>query len=105
MFECVYTTRKTQKVKRWCDGFIEKRGSCIRLFNEDRKSIHAFTSFAILEDSSIDTPAYLIFTDFLDELVGKAASGPDGTFKKLKAEPKLQGRSRNDVLDLFKANE
>lgn len=153
MFECVYTKRKTQKVKKWCDGFVEKKGSSIRLFNGDMKSIDLCTCFTILEDLNIDTPTYLIFTDFLDELMGKdtgscghtdvptneynngscndenygremsrkpsenrvsrdhdaydrcTSSDTADASKKTKTEPKLSGRSKSDILGMFKTLE
>lgn len=100
MFECVYT-RKARKAK-WCDGFVDRRGSAIVLLDEDKKSV-CTSSFAVLEDESIDTPAYLILTDFLGELIdvtSKPSSATD-TPKKYKTEPKLQGRTPSQILDLL----
>lgn len=103
MFECVYT-RKAQKA-RWCDGLVERKGSTIRLFTTDKKMV-CTSAFSVQEDSTIDTPMYSILTDFMDELTGVEMTGTPAinildTSKKHRAEPKLQGRSPSQIMELL----
>lgn len=65
MHECTYTTQKTKKNKKWCDGFVDKVGSLIKLYNEN-KVVISTSSYKINEEELIETPNYLIYVDDIE---------------------------------------
>lgn len=70
MLKCVYTTDKVKKKKKWFDGFLDRRGSSIVLYNEEMK-ILTTSKFKLLEDDSIEASIYLVFPDNHDEFIAK----------------------------------
>lgn len=75
MHPCVYTTDKIKKSKKWIDGFVEKKGKGLILYDEDKRIVSTQSYFTKREDLNIETGGYLIYIDdsecFLGEEVEK----------------------------------
>lgn len=67
MYECTYTSQKNKKSKKWIDGFVAMNGKRITIHDDARKAVYATVSYKI-EDGTIETPMYLVYTDYLEEL-------------------------------------
>jgi len=102
MLEAVYTTQKTKKSKKWIDGFVEKNGIVLKLFNDERKQICSSSSFKLLEDSNIEMGVYLIYTDFLDQmdLSSKSIShGDENEVSRQRMPDKEEDKCCNKILE------
>lgn len=126
MLEAVYTTQKTKKSKKWIDGFVEKNGIVLKLFNDEKKQICSSSSFKLQENSNIEMGIYIIYTDFLDQMdlfskdtdheyevprqrmpgkeedrcLNKSLETETAYFAENKCKEK--GRSSNEILNLLK---
>ena len=123
MHNCVYTKDKIKKKKKWIDGFIEKKGINIVLFTEDKEVISR-SSYKILEDSTIEASIYLIVPENFEEFFNatldenKSVEHREECNENITAIPhkrqktneddkenkfteRIQGRSNQDVLNLF----
>lgn len=67
MFECVYTDQKKKKLKKWSDGFIEKKDQKLIIYKDNKTFIYSTQSYTI-EDDMIDTPLFIIQSSFTDRL-------------------------------------
>ena len=99
-----------------CNRFVLVKNHKLLLYSEEKKIIYSATSYKI-DDENIDTPMYLIYTEHMDALMSnKVEVNICSEFDHVETkkciteeiEPavdlneKLEGRSLNDVLDLFK---
>lgn len=70
MHSCVYTTQKHKKTKKWIDGYVARKGKGLALYSEEKKVIHTTGAFNVREDENLETSAYLIYVEELEEFIG-----------------------------------
>lgn len=66
MLECVFTTQKTKKKKKWEDGFIEKVGRGIVLYNEEKKKIFKGERYKKTEEDYLDFGQYFVYCELFE---------------------------------------
>ncbi|KAI4291867.1 hypothetical protein PAPHI01_1141 [Pancytospora philotis] len=90
MHECTYTNQKHKKAKKWIDGFVQISGKSIVLYDEQRKRLYTTVSYK-REDSEIDTPVYIIYSDEL------AAELDNGACPEAADEPSARVYERRQI--------
>lgn len=110
MHPCTYTSQKTKKSKKWLDGFITVSNRKVVIHNESRKVVYSSASYSVVDDT-VDTPAYLVYTDDLGALFGggpaeepehRRAEEPDRPPSPHPQDPSVGGRNAADILNLFR---
>jgi len=63
MLDCIYTTQKNKKLKKWIDGFVMRSGRGLVLYDEEKKVLCRAGKFTTREDGNVEASIYLIYSE------------------------------------------